>query len=193
MLSRRNFLDGASLLVGNLALGTIVQGGEGGEDPRHASPEIRGGPRGEGPAPGAGVRAGVVGRQHLRQGRGLQAEGRGPEQDRRGPRRPRARSPSSRRIKRAGRDRRPDPRPADRRALPARTWKSRSIRSCSSRSPPRPTRSRRRSTSSGPRWTARRLTDSEVREVLKESKDSDAPQGGLGGEQGRRRRSSRRT
>ena len=36
------------------------------------------------------------------------------------------------------------------------TWKSRSIRSCSRRSRPRPTRSSRRSTSSGPRSTARR-------------------------------------
>ncbi len=32
MLSRRNFLDGASLLVGNLALGTLTRAGEGGED-----------------------------------------------------------------------------------------------------------------------------------------------------------------
>ena len=32
MLSRRNFLDGASLLVGNLALGTMTRAGEGGED-----------------------------------------------------------------------------------------------------------------------------------------------------------------
>ena len=31
MLSRRSFLDGASLLVGNLALGTVTRAGEGGE------------------------------------------------------------------------------------------------------------------------------------------------------------------
>ena len=32
MLSRRSFLDGASLLVGNLALGTMTRAGEGGEE-----------------------------------------------------------------------------------------------------------------------------------------------------------------
>ena len=37
-----------------------------------------------------------------------------------------------------------------------RTWRSRSTRRCSGRSPPRPTPSRRRSTSTAPRWTARR-------------------------------------
>ena len=37
------------------------------------------------------------------------------------------------------------------------------------------------------------MTDSEVREVLKKSTDSEPPAGGVGGEQGRRRRSSRPT
>ena len=61
--------------------------------------EVHRRPRGEAPAAGSRRRAGLVERQHHRQGRGLQEEGRGPEQDRRRPRRHEARSPSSRRSR----------------------------------------------------------------------------------------------
>ena len=65
-------------------------------------------------------------------------------------------------------------------------WKSRSTPRFSGRSPPRPTPSRRRSTSIAPTSTARQMTDSEVRKVLKESQRLGRAQGRLGGEQGGR-------
>ena len=118
---------------------------------------------------------GLVEREHDRQGRGLCRQGRGPEPLRRGPGGPRAALPSSRRCTK----------PSSTDATLARgrstcsiacTWKSRSIPSCSSGSRRRPTTSRRRSTSIRAKVDGKEMADSEVRKILKESKDSNERQ-----------------
>ena len=134
-------------------------------------------------------RPGLVERQHLRQGRGLQEEGRGPEQARRGPRRQGAlrRAEGDQAAQGQGRDRRQDRRPRHRRALPACTSKSRSIRSCSRRSSAKANAVEQAFNVFRAKVDGKEMTDSEVRKVLKKSNDSERRQGGLGGEQGRRR------
>ena len=82
-------------------------------DDDRAGPAVHRGPRGEGAAAGDRRRPGLVGRQHLRQGRGLQAEGRGPEPASTRPSPTQGRFAELKALKDArGRDRRPDRSPA---------------------------------------------------------------------------------